>query len=151
MKFINKSEFWSQLKKHYPEYKGGWFYNCLEDAFGCPSLDISNRAKLETLIKKTNSIPLILGSSYPLLAFPNGNAGWKNLSSSRSQSPISVSDENELADLITKHIYFRDANRYEDNYHITNQEFEWFAVFCHHGDWHLFTSKKIMQKIRKRW
>jgi hypothetical protein len=151
MKFINKSEFWSQLKKRYPDYKGGWFYNCLEDALGCKSLDISNRAKPATLIKRTQLILNILGSSYPLLAFPNGNAGWKNLSSSRSQSPIRVSDQDELTNLIANHIYFRDATRREDNYHITNQEFEWFVVFCHHGDWHFFSSKKAMQKIRNKW
>ncbi len=151
MKFINKSEFWSQLKKHYPDHKGGWFNNCLEHAFRCPSLDISNRAKLETLIKRTQLIPNILGTSYPLIAFSNGNAGWKNLATSRPQSPIRISDQNELANLVKKHMYFRDARGYEDNYHITDQGFEWFVVFCHHGDWHFFSSKKTMQKIRNRW
>lgn len=138
MKFTNKKIFDATLRTRFPDHGGGWLYNCLEDAFDCDAYTISSRANLETLIKKTQRIASTLGTHYPLIAFPNGTAGWRPVPKNRRQSPIQLSSPDDLSELLRCHVYFRDPKRYEDNYHITDHAFSWIAVFCHHGDWHFF-------------
>lgn len=151
MKYLNKATFGSQLKRRYPDHNGGWFYNGLEDAFGCPCLNVSPNVKLETLIKRTQTMPLILGSSFPLIAFPNGGAGWRGTNRNRKQSPILIEDSKELGELLRARIYFRDAKRYEDNYHVASSDLNWFVVFCHHGDLHVFADARSLRRVRAAW
>lgn len=140
MKYLNKKSFEATLRHRFPDHGGGWLCNCLEEVFRCDSYTISSRAKLDTLIAKTQRIASALGSRYPLIAFPNGCAGWRAVPKNRRQSPIELSSPDDISELIRRHIYFRDPDRYEDNYHIADSSFRWIAVFCHHGDWHFFAS-----------
>ena len=140
MKYLNKKSFEATLRHRFPDHGGGWLCNCLEEVFRCDSYTISSRAKLDTLIAKTQRIASALGSRYPLIAFPNGCAGWRAVPKNRRQSPIELSSPDDISELIRSHIYFRDLESYEDNYHIADSSFRWIAVFCHHGDWHFFAS-----------
>lgn len=138
MKFTNKKVFGARLRSRFPDYEEGWLYNYLESAFGCEPYTISSRAKLDTLITKTKRIAATLGGGYPLIAFPNGMAGWRGVPTNRRLSPVQISSPDDLSELLRSHIYFRDPKRFEDNYHITDASFSWIAIFCHHGDWHLY-------------
>ncbi len=99
----------------------------------------------------SQTIPRILGSAFPLIAFPNSCLDWKEAQSTRKQSPIQIEDESELVDLVLNRIHFRDPQRYEDNYHITTPALDWFVVFCHHDDWHFFASNQAVTKVREQW
>ena len=156
MRYLKKAKFGAELERRYPSYIAGWFGDCLLDIPNWSYIDISARAKVETLIRRTQAIPRILGDSYPLIGFPNGVirchvAGWKNVPSNRKHSPIEISDPDELAQLIVTRMHFRDPKGFEDNYYITNQKCEWFALFCHHGDWHFFAPKRTVQRVKANW
>lgn len=144
---ISKKRFQSKLKEYFCEYSGGWLYNYLDDFYHCESYTISSRAKLQTLITKTGRIILEMGSSYPLLAFTNGIAGWRRVDQRYRHSPVELHDTEDLLSLLNHHIYYR--VRKEDNYHITDCDFGWVTVFCHHGDWHFFAPQAQITKAKE--
>jgi hypothetical protein len=150
MKFLNKRPFHAKLSARFPEPDGGWLYNGFTEVYGNNCYTISARAKLDTLVRKTLNIPSVLGSQYPLFAFPDAGAGWKGFHQRYRWSPIELSDEADLSRLLHKHLYFREPGqrRHEDNYHITDSSFLWVAVFCHHDNWHFFSSPKATMKVR---
>ncbi len=151
MKYLKKNAFWSKLKRKYPANDMGWFCNSLLDAFPPPGVEISARAKIDTLITRTQVVPIVLNANFPLIAFPNGIAGWKNVTSNRKFSPVEILDPSELAQLIQRKMYFRDAKGFEDDYYITNGKLNWFVVFRHHGDWRFFGSQAATRKLKRQW
>lgn len=148
MKFLNKANFEAKLRRRFPDHCDGWLYNCLEQAFGCEAYTISARAKLDTLITKTQRIVLALHSIYPLCAFPNGVAGWRGVPQNRRRSPVELPDAEQLSQLLRDHLYFRDPGRHIDNYHVTDQHFRWIAVFCHHDDWHFYAPPHYIARAK---
>ena len=144
MKFINKAKFLARVHERFHPESESWLYNYFPSVFRSHSYAISSRAKVETLIKKTQKLVPALGSNYPLYAFPDGIAGWRDTPKNRRLSPIELSDQEELRDTIENRIYFRDPKRREDNYHITDADFRWVVVFTHHGDWHLYAPPALL-------
>lgn len=101
VKFRNKKTFEETLHHRFPNHGGGWLYHRLDDAFRCEVYTTSSRAKLDTLITKTQRIAAAHGSRYPLIAFPDGCAGWRAVAENRRQSPLercSLDDISELLD-----------------------------------------------------
>ena len=111
MRFLNKAKFWAEVEKRYPNRRGEWFWNCFVEEFDGAWLAISSHISVKSLVRRTLSIPRILNCPYPLIAFPDFVAGWKNVSSNRRFSPVEIRDEAELASLILEHIHFRERGR----------------------------------------
>lgn len=149
MKYLNRKEFFKELNKKIPHSTGGWFYNNFEDYLGRKSYDLSEKISLDTLIKRTIKIPEILNSSYPLYIFNDHVAGWKH-SKKFKYSPIVVDEPEILENILRNKNFFRDPERYEDNYYITNKQFDWFVIFCHHSDWHFSAKPNVVKKIKAK-
>ena len=124
----------------------GYFYDNLSPKHRDNSIDLSSAVPPTSLIKSTVNIINRTNSQYPLWAFNDLLAGWKNFPYAQRHAPLEVESEKELIKLLTKHLYFRD--RRADNYYLTNSSFEWFIWLCHHGDWHFAARPKILMKFR---
>lgn len=149
--FLNKATFEAKLRQRFScdSDCGGWLYNCLSGEFGCEPYTISARATIDTLIDRTQRIVQELGSRYPIWAFPDSAAGWRDVSSNRRTSPIELLDADELSQLLRRHIYFRDPGRRIDNYHISDIDFRWIVVFSHHDDWHFYGRPDLVAHVKK--
>jgi hypothetical protein len=86
----------------------------------------------------------VFNSEYPIYAFPDGIAGWRDVPRNRRNSPIQIFHAKELAEILRTQIYFRDPQRRIDNYHITDRDMRWVVVFSHHNDWHLYASRELL-------
>lgn len=154
MKYIDKKIFWNKLKQKFSIRPNEFFYNSLDEYFNCKGYTISRTAKLDTLIKRTLQIPKILGNKYPLVIFNNECSGWKGIKKYK-YLPIEIGSSKELKEILRNRIYFREeydkfGERYDNNYHITNKDFEWFIIFCHHDDWHFYAKPSLVTKIKDK-
>ncbi len=147
MKYLNSNELFNKLFERYKGNQSGWFYNNLPDIFGCGPLIVSGNVALDILIMKTIKVIKTLREPYPLIIFDEGSDGWKDLIDNDS-SPIEVSNDEELQDILQNHIWYQYPDGCNDNYSITNQNLDWFIVFCHHTDWHFYGRAEMLDKIR---
>jgi len=148
MKYLNSDEFFNRLFERYKTNRNGWFYNNLPEVFGCEPYTIPANIALDLLVAKCIRIIDILEESYPLYVFNEGPDGWKHLKDNDS-SPLQVNDAEELQDILQNHIYFQHPDGCNDNYSITNQNLDWFIVFCHHADWHFYAPTEMIDKVKK--
>lgn len=154
-RFLRGSRIWDELLRRYPNEIGDWFTNGLGLVhFREREIYMSCRVRMNTLIWRTLLIPMALGESYPLLAFPDRfAAGWRGEKGSRRRAPIEIDSELTLRMIITSKIYFREGSlpRYEGNYYVTNRALTWFVVFGHHDDWMFFAADPDLVKVQDMW
>ena len=144
MKFINRADFSAKINGRFAPEKDAWLCNYFVSVFKCFSHTLSCRVKFETLIKKTQRLVALFNSEYPIYAFPDGIAGWRDVPRNRRLSPVQIFNTDELADLLRTRIYFRDPEKRVDNYHITDRDMSWVVVFSHHNDWHLYAPRELL-------
>lgn len=82
----------------------------------------------------------------PYYIFSNGFAGWKRLSGAKPRSVLAVESPEEIVPAIRKHTHFR--GRKMEDYLVTDQTFEWFAVFSHNDSWHLWLTPRLARSKR---
>jgi hypothetical protein len=140
MDFLSRKTFFTLLKRRYSVPRDQYFWDALDGlkAFGMPSRTSFRRLEAATL-----DLEKFLEIKGPVFLFADHIAGWAGLGERRRHSPLNVDDLKAAIAIIRQHAYFRDKDNFVDNYYICNSSFEWFAVFCHENDWHLFIAANL--------
>jgi hypothetical protein len=143
VKFINKTEFANRIQELFHPDEDSWLYNYFPFLYGVDAYSLAPGTKLHTLIDITLKLIPALGGAYPVFAFPDGLAGWRDVPKNRKLSPIQVSDPDTLSQLLTDRIHFGASNGPVDNYHIADSEFRWVVVFSHEGRWLFYGTPEL--------
>ena len=138
MKYLSKNSLSRRLNAELPFDRDGYFYDgaCAE----LRSVSLSSRVGLGRLIRVTARYARQVDSE-SLIGFTDQLAGWRGVPRVRKHSPVEIS-VGELESFIRRHVHFRDPKDYADNYYFADEGLNWFAVFCHEGDWHLFSRQR---------
>jgi hypothetical protein len=78
--------------------------------------------------------------------FTDRLAGWRSVSERRRKSPVWTEAVEEALVWVRTHSHFRDGTAYADNYYLCDRSLDWFVVFCHHDDWHLWVTAGISRR-----
>lgn len=140
MDFLNRKIFFTSLRVKYPNPTDGYFWDALNALapFSMPA-----RISLRRLEAATLDLDKFLEIKNPVFLFADHISGWSGLGERRRHSPLNVDDLKAAIAIIRQHAYFRDKDNFVDNYYICDGSFQWFVVFCHERDWHLFVSPKL--------
>jgi hypothetical protein len=135
MRYLPKNEFFRTLERRHPREAAGYFYN--GHCGRLPERKLSGRASMARLVAETERL-IALARPVAVLAFNDRLAGWRGLPRRRRHDPLRLTADFDVGRFLQEHVFFRDPDRYADNYYFTDPGLEWFVVFCHEGDWHLF-------------
>ena len=138
MRFLKEATVMQELRRLYPFDEHGYFYD--GECASLKSVALSDRVGLDRMIRVTRRYATQVGSE-DLVGFTDHIAGWKGVQQAKRFVPVQIA-VSELAEFIDRHIHFRNPERYSDNYYFTAGDLKWFAVFCHEGDWHLFSRQR---------
>jgi hypothetical protein len=94
----------------------------------------------------TQSLVTTLCGGPRFVLFTDGLAGWRSVPERRRKSPVSTEALDEALTWVRAHSHFRDGTTYEDNYYLCDQSLDWFVVFCHHDDWHLWVTRSVSRR-----
>ena len=138
MRFLNEQTVMRRVRAMYPFGKDGYFYD--GKCGSLRSVRLSNRVGLKRILRVTLRYARHTGAE-ELIGFNDRIAGWRGVRKPKKFVPVQIAAE-ELAAFVERRIHFRDPEDYADNYYFTNEQLGWFAVFCHEGDWHLFSRQR---------
>jgi len=139
MRFLKEQAVMRRIRAMYPFDKDGYFYN--GKCGSLKSISLSTRVGLERMIRVTVRYARQAGAD-DLIGFTDGLAGWRGTQKAKRFSPIEITVD-ELTAFVDRRLHFRDSDLYADNYYFTDSSLDWFAVFCHEGDWHLFSRRRL--------
>jgi len=153
MRYLNKKIIWESLHRQFPKSDGNWFYDRISEVTGWQNVNVAQVVSLTDLIEMTLDVIHYSKVVYPLIVFPEKClAGWKEGRIERRRtSPVEVDRDNDLIELLKFNIHFRSQEGYVDNYYVTNPNYDWFVVFCHHNDWHFWGSSSQVKMLRRKW
>lgn len=135
MVFVNSKELMGRLRVAYPFDESGYFFD--GKCGSLPSVQLSQRVGIERIIRVTLRFALRVEATR-LVGFTDHLAGWRAVPNSRKFAGVEVVTS-EFKSFAHQHVYFRNPRNYADNYYFSDTALSWFAVFCHEGDWHLFS------------
>jgi len=138
VQFLNEATVMRKLRRLYPFDNHGYFFD--GECASLKSVTLSDRVGLDRMIRVTLRYARHAGLS-ELIGFNDRLVGWKGTRKPEKLAAVRLAPS-ELPDFIERHVYFRDPKRYSDNYYFTAEPLNWFAVFCHEGDWHLFSRQR---------
>lgn len=145
MKTLSKKDLIRYLNKALPggHSIGSWTYN---EFLKYPQLYFSETESFNNLIHKTLIALNTFKSKKRKIIFYHDNiAGWKSLP--KSIAGYIIDEPEQLAQLLFNHIFFRDENRYSDNYNVIDEIGQWMITFCHEDDWYCFHKNEKQIKL----
>jgi hypothetical protein len=132
MKPLAESDVFRRLDRALPAWRdcGGWTYNdfCKSPCF-YQNEDVPFTQLIETTIKCIQELCL---PNSDLMFYHDGMAGWKSVP--KEIRGFSINRVDDLRSLISEQIYFRDPERYSDNYNVIDNTGLWMITFCHEDD-----------------
>ena len=147
MNYLQPNSLFRKLNDEFSFDRDGYFYNSKCSVLR--SVWLSSRVGLDRLLRVTTRYARQVDSE-SLLVFTDHLAGWRGVSKGKKHFPVEISID-ELGRFVNRHVHFRDPKGYADNYYFTDEHLSWFAVFCHEGDWHLFSRhRSVLSKLSLR-
>jgi hypothetical protein len=144
MRFLTQTAVRSMLRRRYPAARPGCYF---WDAFGeLPSFQLSARTPFRRLAGVVESLVTTLDGAPPFVLFTDRHAGWRAVPKRRRRSPVSTQTLDEALVWVRARSRFRDGTTFADNYYLCDRSLDWFVVFCHHDDWHLWVTRGISRR-----
>lgn len=142
MRFLPTRNFFKALRLAYPGPTEGYFWDALSEL---PHFVIGERVSRRRINVAALELIRMRRAKPPFYIFTDCLAGWRGVAERRRKAPAEFASVAEALDAITNHSHFRGGTSYADNYYLTDAEFSWFIVFCHHNDVHVMLHERAVK------